>query len=84
MAVLDSLRRDHVKFDPENVHHKEAYKLLRERGQQHPTLRFILEEGYGSQMSMMQDKLANHLVGLNFSQTKQNSNVKPISAAIRV
>jgi hypothetical protein len=59
MAVLDGNIKEHVKFDPKDPEHRRAYALIRYRGQLHPSLRFVLEEGYGSIISMMQDKLAN-------------------------
>jgi hypothetical protein len=56
--ILDATIKTHVTFDAACVQHRIAYTMLRVSRQQHPTLRFVLEEGYSSVLHMMQDKVA--------------------------
>lgn len=46
-----------VRFDPTNNEHKIAFWMLLEKGKQHPTLRFILEDTYRSVPEMMEAKM---------------------------
>ena len=60
MGILQTVGREHVPFDPSNSDHRAAFWQLRTTGKQDERLRFILEEGYGSVLTMMQDRLACH------------------------
>lgn len=58
MGILQTVAREHIKFDPASKAHRAAFWQLRTTGKQNERLRFILEEGYGSVLTMMQDRLA--------------------------
>jgi len=60
MGILQTVHKAHVPFDPENETHRAAFWKLRTTGIQDIELRFVLEEGYGSVITMMQDKIACH------------------------
>lgn len=60
MGILQRVYRKHHAFDPGNARHRACYWRLRTTGKQDEELRFILEEGYSSVLTMMQDKIANH------------------------
>lgn len=60
MGILQTTHRRHVAFNPAREEHRAAYWRLRSTGKQDPDLRFILEEGFSSVISMMQAKLADH------------------------
>ena len=60
MGILQTVSREHVPFDPGNSEHRAAFWQLRTTGKQDERLRFVLEEGYGSVLTMMQDRLACH------------------------
>jgi len=60
MGILQTVHRRHVRFDPAKAEHRAAYWLLRATGKQDEELRFILDEGFGNVLSMMQTKLADH------------------------
>lgn len=60
MAVLDTVGRTHIHFNPAKAEHRAVYWRLRTSGRQDPDLRFVLEEGYSSVLTMMQTKLADH------------------------
>lgn len=72
MGILQTILREHVAFNPANPEHREAYWKLRTTGRQDERLRFILEEGFGDVLSMMQVKIADHFS----SPTKQQVPVK--------
>lgn len=66
--VLRNSQQMYVNFDPANIEHLEAFKLLcigngepREQFvvRQHPTLRFILNEGFEDVRTMMLHKVGN-------------------------
>lgn len=61
MGVLQKTYRRHFPFDPANPAHRAAYWRLRTTGKQDADLRFILEEGFSSVLTMMQVKLADHV-----------------------
>lgn len=59
-TTLAKVQRSHVRFDPHNREHLDAYEMLcigDSNGviRQHPTLRFYLEDGYSDVRSMMSD-----------------------------
>lgn len=60
MAVLEKMHRKHIPFLPSDPEHRAAYWRLRTTGKQDSELRFILEEGFHSIMTMMQCKIADH------------------------
>lgn len=60
MGILQTVQKEHVQFDPANELHRAAFWKLRTTGKQDERLRFICEEGYGSVLTMMQDKIACH------------------------
>lgn len=60
MAILDRVVRTHITFDPANLEHRQIYWKLRTTGRQDPDVRFALEEGFSSVMTMMQTKIADH------------------------
>jgi len=60
MGILQTVQKEHVSFDPANELHRAAFWILRTTGKQDTKLRFICEEGYGSVLTMMQDKIACH------------------------
>jgi hypothetical protein len=60
MAILDGVVRTHIHFNPAAHEHRAIYWKLRTTGRQDPDVRFILEEGFSSVMTMMQTKLADH------------------------
>lgn len=60
MAVLEQTLRRHIAFDPGNPSHRAVYWQLRTSGRQDPELRFVLEEGFHSVITMMQCKIADH------------------------
>lgn len=60
MGILQTVQKEHVSFDPANDEHRGAFWKLRTTGKQDDRLRFICEEGYGSVLTMMQDKIACH------------------------
>lgn len=60
MGILQTVGREHVPFDPADATHRAAFWQLRTTGKQDERLRFVLEEGYGSVLTMMQDRLACH------------------------
>jgi hypothetical protein len=60
MGILQTIYRKHVAFDPNNPEHRLAYWILRTTGRQDEHLRFIVEEGYTSVLTMMQTKIADH------------------------
>lgn len=60
MGILQTVQKEHVQFDPANDVHRSAFWKLRTTGKQDAKLRFICEEGYGSVLTMMQDKIACH------------------------
>lgn len=57
---LQTVARRFIPFDPTNAEHRAAYWRLRTAGRQDPDLRFILEEKFGSVLTMMQTKIADH------------------------
>jgi hypothetical protein len=57
VSILLKQAKPLVKFDPKNKEHIEAFRSVYFNGKQHPTLRFELEEGYASVVSMASDKL---------------------------
>lgn len=59
MGILQTVSREHIPFDPANEGHRAAYWLLRTTGKQDPRLRFILDEGFGSVLTMMQARIAD-------------------------
>lgn len=59
MGILQTVHRQHIPFDPSSETHRAAYWKLRSTGKQDEQLRFIVEEGYGSVLSMMRVKLAD-------------------------
>ena len=60
MGILQTVPKAHVKFDPAKAEHRQAYWQLRTTGKQDQNLRFVLEEGFGSVLTMMQCKIADH------------------------
>lgn len=58
MAILETLIKEHVKFDPLNAEHRQAYLMLMYKRVQHPTLRFILQVPHASVVHMMQTEMA--------------------------
>ena len=60
MGILETVRREYIPFDPGNAVHRAAFYILRTTGKQNERLRFVCEEGYGSVLTMMQDKIACH------------------------
>lgn len=58
MAILETLIKEHVKFDPLNPEHRQAYLMLMYQKVQHPTLRFILQVPHTSVVHMMQSEMA--------------------------
>lgn len=60
MAVLETVSRKHVTFDPGNAEHRAVYWRLRTTGRQDSELRFIIDEGFSSIITMMQTKLADY------------------------
>lgn len=60
MAVLDGMTRTHIHFDPADAKHRAVYWKLRTTGRQDPDVRFILEEGFSSVITMMQTMIADH------------------------
>ena len=61
MGILQTMNREHVIFDPANSEHRAAYWHLRTTGRQLDKLRFIVEEGFSSVLTMMQHKCADYL-----------------------
>lgn len=60
MGILQTVRREHIKFNPADATHRAAFYQLRMTGKQNEKLRFVCEEGYGSVLTMMQDMIACH------------------------
>ena len=60
MAILDTVVRTHIPFDAGNSEHRAIYWKLRTYGRQDADIRFVLEEGFSSIMTMMQTKIADH------------------------
>lgn len=60
MGILQTVQRTHVAFDPADQRHRAAYWTLRTTGRQDEHLRFIVEEGFSSTLTMMQAKIADH------------------------
>ena len=60
MAVLDTVGRTHIHFNAADSEHRAVYWRLRTTGRQDPDIRFVLEEGFSSVMTMMQTKIADH------------------------
>lgn len=60
MGILQTMLREHVPFNPENPEHRAAYWHIRSTGRQLDKLRFVVEEGFSSVLTMMQSKLADH------------------------
>lgn len=60
MGILQTVQKQHIEFDPANEEHRAAFWKLRTTGKQDDALRFVCEEGYGSVLTMMQDKIACH------------------------
>lgn len=60
MGILQTTQHEYVIFDPANDEHKAAYWHIRTTGRQLNKLRFIVEEGFSSVLTMMQSKLADH------------------------
>lgn len=60
MGSLQTTYRRHVKFNPANAQHRAAYWKLRKEGKQDADLRFVLEDGFGSVLAMMQARIADH------------------------
>lgn len=58
--TLQTVHRRHVVFEPSNEKHRAAYWRLRTEGRQDENLRFVLEEKFGSVLTMMQTKIADH------------------------
>lgn len=60
--VLNTLQKEiagkYQHFDPANVKHLEAYRMLRYEGRQHADLRFFVEDPYLDVVSMMQAKIS--------------------------
>lgn len=63
MAVLDGVVRTHIHFNPADAEHRAIYWKLRTTGRQDPDVRFILEEGFSSVITMMQTMIADHYSG---------------------
>lgn len=57
MSLLDKVLKKHVEFDPRKPEHLKAFHSVYFTGRQHPTLRFVLEDGYQSVVTMAQDKI---------------------------
>ena len=62
MSLLDKVTKKQVAFDPTNKEHLQAFESVYLHGRQHPTLRFTLDEGYTSVVTMAQDKILKTLV----------------------
>jgi len=60
MGILQKTYRRHITFDPASAEHRRAYWQLRQSGKQDADLRFILEEGFSSVLTMMQARIADH------------------------
>lgn len=60
MGVLQKTLRTHVAFNAASAEHRAAYWQLKTTGRQDESLRFILEEGFSSVLTMMQVKIADH------------------------
>ena len=60
MGILQTTHHEHIVFEPGKAEHRAAYWKLRSTGRQDERLRFILEEGFSSVITMMQTKLADH------------------------
>lgn len=58
--TLQTVHRRFIPFNPASEEHRAAYWRLRTTGRQHPELRFVLEEKFGSVLTMMQAKIADH------------------------
>lgn len=67
MGILQTVQREHVIFEPGNAEHRAAYWHLRTTGRQFEKLRFVVEEGFSSVLTMMQCKIADH-----FCRTEQS------------
>lgn len=59
MSILDTIKKEQVVFDCNNVEHVNAYLCLQNTGRQHSSLRFVLEEGYPSVYHMMVNQMTN-------------------------
>lgn len=57
---LQTVYRRHIPFNPADAEHRAAYWVLSKEGKQDPELRFVLEERFGSVLTMMQAKIADH------------------------
>jgi hypothetical protein len=68
MAILETLLREHVKFDPSNAEHRKAYLMLQYQGRQHPKLRFVLEVPHNSVLFMMQEAMAKAFCGSEIAE----------------
>lgn len=62
--MLNSVSPITVSFDPANVDHQEAARLLLKEHRMHPTLRFRLEGGYVNIRMMMLDRVAHHFLNM--------------------
>ena len=62
MSTLDVVSKKHVIFDPNDKDHLQAFHSFYFKGKQHPTLRFTLEEGYSSVVTMAQNKIINTFI----------------------
>ena len=60
MGILQTVHRRHVRFNPADASHRAAYFVLRTSGKQDEDLRFVLEEGFSSVLTMMQTKIADY------------------------
>lgn len=76
MGILQRVLREHVTFEPANPVHRAAYWHLRTTGRQFEKLRFVVEEGFSSVLTMMQAKISDHYCRLPM----QSGNVTPIGS----
>ena len=62
-----------VHFNAQTREHIEAYVMLTQRGRQHPTLRFVLENPFIDVRSMMHDHIGRAYVALLDEATAVNT-----------
>ncbi len=60
MGALQRVQRTHIAFNAANAEHRAVYWKLKTSGRQDEHLRFIVEEGFSSVLTMMQVKIADH------------------------
>lgn len=53
---------NHVRFDAGNPEHLQAFYMLKFKARQHPTLRFVLEDGFSDVPQMMQSKITDRFI----------------------